>query len=288
MNKQPEILLAELRGFCAGVERALQIVEQALQKGPFPVYVLHEIVHNESVVESLRKRGVLFIEELSEAAGEGTLIFSAHGVSRSVEAEAMKSSLHIVDATCPIVKKLHRNMEEYAAEKHHILLFGKKGHREVEGLLGRVDCEVHVLESSAALEEFLSGADRSLSYACLSQTTLNAQDVAKMSSRLQEELPDLRICADVCFATRDRQNAVRVLAEKCSLILVVGSEKSSNTRHLLETARQCGAEAYLVPHADSLEKEWLRGKDLIGITSGASCPESLLQSVCERIRLLVS
>lgn len=288
MNGQGEhkILLASVRGFCAGVERALQIVESALQAGPFPVYVLHEIVHNELVVQSLRERGVIFIDEVEQASGQGTLIFSAHGVSRKVEESARRTDLTIVDATCPIVKKLHRNMEEYASQKRHILLFGKKGHREVEGLLGRVDSPVTVLESPAEVEEFLQKADRHLPYGCLSQTTLNAQDVAEMSSRLQQELSDLQISANVCFATRDRQNAVRLLAKECSVILVVGSGKSSNTRRLLETARSCGVDSYLVPSADALKEEWIQPHKVIGITSGASAPESLLESVRLRVEEL--
>ena len=285
MCKKIEIFLADVRGFCAGVERALQIVEKALQEGPFPVYVLHEIVHNEAVVEDLRKRGVVFADHIRQIpAGSGTLIFSAHGVGKMVEKEATATSLHIVDATCPIVKKLHRKMEEYEAQSRHILLLGKKGHREVEGLLGRVDSPVTVLDSIPVVESFLKEANRTLPYGSLSQTTLNAADVEKMSLLLKERLPDLEISAEVCFATRDRQNAVRVLAQKCSLVLVVGSEKSSNTKRLLETAIQCGAKAYLVPRAGAVKPEWFRGVSSVGVTSGASCPESLLQDVCAEIR----
>ena len=279
---RPEILLAEPRGFCAGVERALRKVEEALREGPFPVYVLHEIVHNETVVESLRRRGVIFIDEPAEAQG-GTLIFSAHGVSRAVEKESAELGIRVVDATCPIVKSLHRRMEEYAASGREILLFGRNGPREVEGLLGRVNVPVTVLESDAELEHFLKTADRRKKYACLSQTTLNAEDVERMGKRLLAELPDVEVAAEVCFATRDRQNAVRKLAEKCPVILVVGSAKSSNTKRLYETARECGCRAYLLPDASALNPDWVEGASRIGITSGASAPEELVQKLIARL-----
>lgn len=286
-SPQKTILLAETRGFCAGVERALLLVEKALREGPFPVYVLHEIVHNEAVVESLQNRGVIFVDHISEAsAANGTLIFSAHGVSKPVEEEAASTPLHVVDATCPIVKRLHKNMEEFAAAGRHILLFGKKGHREVEGLLGRVREPVTVLESLEEMEDFLLHCRKDLSYGCLSQTTLNASEVAKMSERLKAVLTDLAISANVCFATRDRQEAVRLLAEKCSVILVVGSPKSSNTRRLQETALQCGVASYLISHPDQIKAEYILPHSCIGITSGASAPESLLQQVCEKVREL--
>lgn len=278
---RPEILLAEPRGFCAGVERALRKVDEALRDGPFPVYVLHEIVHNETVVESLRRRGVIFIDEPSEAGG-GTLIFSAHGVSRAVETEAAGLGIRVVDATCPIVKSLHRRMEEYAGAGRVILLFGRNGHREVEGLLGRVNVPVTVIESEAELEIFLKTADRGKKYACLSQTTLNAEDVARMGARLRAELPDVEVAAEVCFATRDRQAAVRKLAETCPVILVVGSAKSSNTKRLYETALECGVRAHLLPDAAALNPEWVRGVSRIGITSGASAPEELVQALTAR------
>ena len=279
---RPEILLAEPRGFCAGVERALRKVEEALREGPFPVYVLHEIVHNETVVESLRRRGVIFIDEPAEAQG-GTLIFSAHGVSRAVEKESAELGIRVVDATCPIVKSLHRRMEEYAASGREILLFGRNGHREVEGLLGRVNVPVTVLESDAELDCFLKTADRRKKYACLSQTTLNAEDVERMGKRLLAELPDVEVAAEVCFATRDRQNAVRKLAEKCPVILVVGSAKSSNTKRLYETALECGVRAYLLPDASALNPDWVEGASRIGITSGASAPEELVRELVVRL-----
>ena len=237
-----EIRLAKVRGFCAGVERALRKVEEALRTGPFPVYALHEIVHNDLVVEGLRERGVIFIDDPSEAA-DGTLIFSAHGVSRAVEEAAAKRKVKIVDATCPIVKSLHRRMEDFAAAGKTIILFGRNRHREVEGLLGRVNVPVTVIESEAELEDFLKTADPSKSYACLSQTTLNASDVERMGARLREILPDVTLASEVCHATRERQEAVQELAKHCPVILVVGSRKSSNTRRLYETALANGAKA---------------------------------------------
>ena len=276
------IQLAEARGFCAGVERALRKVDEALQSGPFPVYVLHEIVHNEQVVEGLRKRGVIFIENPEEAK-RGTLIFSAHGVSRQVEETAANLKVKVVDATCPIVKSLHRRMESFAAEGKNILLFGRNGHREVKGLLGRVDVPVTVIESPEELEDFLKTADKSKSYACLSQTTLNASDVERMGARLREVLPKAAMASEVCHATKERQDAVKKLAETCEVILVVGSRKSSNTRRLYETALSGGVRAYLLGNASEFQPEWLKGATSVGITSGASAPEELVQELCHKI-----
>ena len=281
----PEILLAEPRGFCAGVERALQTVEKALSEGPFPVYVLHEIVHNECIVNELKKRGVRFINEPEEADDGGTLIFSAHGVSRDVEERAAELSLKVIDAACPIVKALHRKMEQFSLAGKEIILFGRKGHREVEGLLGRVSTPVHVIESQEGLQNFLAQADRKKSYACLSQTTLNADDIHAMTEELKKALPDLEVSAEVCFATRDRQNAVRDLAACCDLILVAGSQQSSNTKRLLDVALRNGVKAYLLPDAGSLRKEWLQNVSAVGITAGASAPESLVKELTEKIRI---
>ena len=280
-----EIRLAKARGFCAGVERALNKVEEALRNGPFPVYVLHEIVHNETVVDGLRKRGVIFIDEPSEAIS-GTLIFSAHGVSRQVEAEAGKLAVKVVDATCPIVKSLHRRIEQFAAEGKTIILFGRSGHREVEGLLGRVEVPVTVIESETELETFLKTADRKKPYACLSQTTLNAADVERMTARLKAELPDVTAASEVCHATRERQEAVKELAKECPEILVVGSARSSNTRRLYETALAQGVRAHLLENAAELDEEWLKGVSRIGITSGASAPEELVQELCSKIKFI--
>ncbi len=279
-----EIRLAKVRGFCAGVERALHKVEEALRTGPFPVYVLHEIVHNETVVARLRERGVIFIDDPTQAKN-GTLIFSAHGVSRAVEKQAAKPGVKVVDATCPIVKSLHRRMEEFAAAEKSILLFGRNGHREVEGLLGRVDVPVKVIESEAELEEFLKTADKLKPYACLSQTTLNASDVERMSARLKAVLPEVTVASEVCHATRERQEAVKELAKDCPVILVVGSPQSSNTHRLYETALGEGVRAHLLGSAAEFRKEWLKGVSRVGITSGASAPEELVRELCDKIHL---
>ena len=279
-----EIRLAEPRGFCAGVERALRKVEEALRTGPFPVYVLHEIVHNETVVEGLRKRGVIFIAHPAEAKS-GTLIFSAHGVSRAVEEQSARLGVKVVDATCPIVKSLHRRIEAFSAAGKTIVLFGRNGHREVEGLLGRVGTPVTVIESEAGLEDFLRTADRSKSYACLSQTTLNAADVERMGARLKAELPDVTVASEVCHATRERQEAVKRLTETCDAILVMGSKQSSNTRRLYEMAQSGGARAHLLGNASEFQPEWLEGASVVGITSGASAPEELVQELCNKIHL---
>ena len=279
---EPEIRLAEVRGFCAGVERALRKVEDALQTGPFPVYVLHEIVHNEKVVDGLRERGVIFIDHPAEAES-GTLIFSAHGVSRQVEAEAAKQNVKVIDATCPIVKSLHRRIEQFAASGKSIVLFGRIGHREVEGLLGRVDVQVTVIESQEELERFLETADKTKSYACLSQTTLNASDVERMGARMREILPDVTMASEVCHATKERQEAVKKLAETCEAILVVGSRKSSNTRRLYETAKAAGVRAYQLGDASEFQEDWLEGVKTVGITSGASAPEELVTELCHKI-----
>jgi len=287
--KEKTVILASKRGFCSGVERALKIVEEALHTGPHPVYVLHEIVHNEHVVEGLRARGVRFIEEVEEARG-GTLIFSAHGVSRAIEERAEKLGVRLIDATCPIVKALHRKAEEFAAQGCHILLFGKKGHREIEGVLGRISSPVTVLESEQALREWLGTLSQeqreSGKFACLSQTTLNADDVAVMRTILAEHLRHLEVHADVCFATRDRQNAIRELAEKCDLVLIVGSAKSSNSKRLQETAEACGARAVLLSGPEAFDPALLNGIRTVGVSSGASAPEELVQALLAKLQSL--
>ena len=281
------VYLAARRGFCSGVERALRMVGEALERGPLPVYVLHEIVHNEHVVEQLKARGVRFINE-PEEAGSGTLIFSAHGVSREIEERSRKPGIHLIDATCPIVKSLHRKAEDFAAQGFRILLFGKKGHREIEGVLGRISSEVTVLDSEKAVREFLaslSGEERKNSrFACLSQTTLNSDDVAGMRALLASSLAHLEINADVCFATRDRQNAVKELAEKCEFIIIVGSAGSSNSKRLCETAASCGARAILLSDPRKFDVSLLKGVTTVGVSSGASAPEELVSELLEILK----
>ena len=234
------------------------------------------------VVDGLRERGVIFIDHPAEAES-GTLIFSAHGVSRQVEAEAEKQDVKVVDATCPIVKSLHRRIEQFASSGKTIVLFGRNGHREVEGLLGRVEVPVTVIESPEELESFLKTADKSKPYACLSQTTLNASDVERMGGRMREILPDVTMASEVCHATKERQEAVKKLAETCEVILVVGSRKSSNTRRLYETAQAAGVRAYQLGDVSEFREEWLDGVKTVGITSGASAPEELVKELCHKI-----
>ncbi len=285
--KEKIVILASKRGFCSGVERALKAVDEALKTGPHPVYVLHEIVHNEHIVEQLRRKGVFFIEEPEEAES-GTLIFSAHGVSREVEARAEALGIHLVDATCGIVKSLHHKAEKFERSGMRILLFGKKGHREIEGVLGRVSCPVTVLENKAAVSEFLNtltAKERNeCHFGCLSQTTLNSDDVLEMRRLLSESLTHLEVDADVCFATRDRQNAVKELAAKCGLVLIVGSAKSSNSRRLCETAASCGAEALLISDPGCFDPAVLERHTAVGVSSGASAPEELVTELLEILR----
>lgn len=277
------ILIAEIRGFCSGVERAVQLVERAAAEGPFPVRVLHEIVHNESVVEEFRKKGVLFAEELDPAWEGGTLIFSAHGVSEKVERQARAMNVNLIDATCPLVKGIHRKAVELEREGYRILLIGKRSHREIEGVVGRVHRPPVVLESQYDAEtvEFEPGAK----YACLTQTTLSVDDCAGLFRILRRRFPEIRICGGICNATTARQTAVKKLAARCGRILVIGSGKSSNSRKLREVAESCGAEAILIASIAELPDSWLVDGD-IGITSGASAPEHLLREAVEKLTAL--
>ena len=274
--------LAAKRGFCSGVVRALDAVERALKEGPLPVYVLHEIVHNEHVVAHWKARGVRFVNEPEEAEG-GTLIFSAHGVSRAIEERAAALGVRLIDATCPIVKGLHRKAEMFAAEGRKILLFGKKGHREIEGVVGRVDSEVTVIESKEALLSYLAvlpeEEKKNGLFACLSQTTLNADDVAEMRALLASSLRHLAVDAEVCFATRDRQNAVRLLAQQCEFVIIVGSPGSSNSKRLCETASAAGARAILLSDPEEFDCSLLDGVSTVGVSSGASAPEELVRKL---------
>ena len=263
------ILIAPVRGFCSGVERAIGMVERAVCEGPFPVRVLHEIVHNDHVVESFRRRGVIFAEELEPGWNGGTLIFSAHGVSRAVEEAARKMEVRLLDATCPLVKGIHRKAAELEAEGYSIVLIGKRSHREIEGV-----------ENEDDVKRIPENPEHPL--ACLTQTTLSVDDCAGLFELLKKRIPGIRICGGICGATTARQRAVKQLAERCRTILVIGSVKSSNSRKLREVAESCGAHALLIASADELELSDLPDGD-IGITSGASAPEHLLQETVARL-----
>lgn len=272
--------LAEPRGFCTGVKAAIEAVEKALAEGPHPVCVLHEIVHNEHVVAALAKRGVRFIEQPSDAPRGATLIFSAHGVSKAVEDAARALPVKIVDATCPLVKKLQSKAMELEAQGLELILIGHKDHKELEGVLGRLSRKAHVILNEtelAALGPMDSGC------ACLTQTTLSAGDVAKLVGKLKEKYPSIVVGGGVCYATKDRQDAVKRLCETCDTVIVVGSRKSSNSKRLKEVAEAAGARALLVDSAQAIPLEILDGAKDIGITAGASAPESLVEEV---VRLL--
>ncbi len=274
------VYIAEIRGFCSGVERAVRLVERAVENGPFPVRVLHEIVHNESVVEEFRKKGVLFAEELDPAWEGGTLIFSAHGVSEKVERQAREMNVNLIDATCPLVKGIHRKAAELEREGYRILLIGKRSHREIEGVVGRVRRMPLVIESKADAENV--AFEKNAKYACLTQTTLSVDDCAELFRILKERFPEIRICGGICNATTARQTAVKKLAARCGRIIVIGSGKSSNSRKLREVAESCGAESILISSIADLPDSWLKDGD-IGITSGASAPEHLLREAVEKL-----
>ena len=274
------LFIAEIRGFCSGVERAVRLVERALEEGPFPVRVLHEIVHNESVVEEFRKKGVQFAEELDPAWEGGTLIFSAHGVSEEIERRARAMNVKLIDATCPLVKGIHRKAVELEREGYRILLIGKRSHREIEGVIGRVRRTPQVIESGADAANVVF--EKNAKYACLTQTTLSVDDCAELFRILRERFPEIRICGGICNATTARQTAVKKLAARCRRIIVIGSAKSSNSRKLREVAESCGAEAILIPSIEELPDSWLTDGD-IGITSGASAPEHLLREAVEKL-----
>ena len=274
------VYIAEIRGFCSGVERAVRLVERAGENGPFPVRVLHEIVHNESVVEEFRKKGVLFAEELDPAWEGGTLIFSAHGVSEKVERQAREMNVNLIDATCPLVKGIHRKAAELEREGYRILLIGKRSHREIEGVVGRVRRTPLVIESKADAENV--AFEKNAKYACLTQTTLSVDDCAELFRILKERFPEIRICGGICNATTARQTAVKKLAARCGRIIVIGSGKSSNSRKLREVAESCGAESILISSIADLPDSWLKDGD-IGITSGASAPEHLLREAVEKL-----
>lgn len=274
------VYIAEIRGFCSGVERAVRLVERAVENGPFPVRVLHEIVHNESVVEEFRKKGVLFAEELDPAWEGGTLIFSAHGVSEKVERQAREMNVNLIDATCPLVKGIHRKAAELEREGYRILLIGKRSHREIEGVVGRVRRTPLVIESKADAENV--AFEKNAKYACLTQTTLSVDDCAELFRILKERFPEIRICGGICNATTARQTAVKKLAARCGRIIVIGSGKSSNSRKLREVAESCGAESILISSIADLPDSWLKDGD-IGITSGASASEHLLREAVEKL-----
>ncbi len=279
-----KIILAQPRGFCAGVKRAIETVERALARFGKPVYVRHEIVHNTHVVNRLREKGAVFIEELDEVPPGSILIFSAHGVSRAIREEAEKRGFRLFDATCPLVTKVHVEVAKQRKNQRDIIVIGHKGHPEVEGTLGQSDTSMHLISDLEDIDKLEITRPEKLAY--VSQTTLSVDDTATIISELKKRFPDIAEPkkADICYATTNRQTAVRELAGKASLIIVVGSPNSSNSNRLREMAEKNGATAYMVDNASQIDSAWLKGHETIGITAGASAPEILVQEVIARLK----
>jgi len=280
-----EIILANPRGFCAGVTRAIQTVEQALLLYGKPVYVRHEIVHNKFVVESLKAKGAIFVQEIAEIPPGATTIFSAHGVSDLVEEQAQNQNLDVIDATCPLVSKVHREAKKYAEEDFELILIGHKGHPEVEGTKGKVGKEVLLVSNE---EDAKNVQLTSSKIAYVTQTTLSVDDTKKIVEILEARFPHLQkglATKDICYATQNRQDAVRQLASKVDVLIVLGAKNSSNSNRLRDLGQECGLPAYLINNACDIESSWFCGVNKIGITAGASAPEVLVQEVVEKIKL---
>ena len=277
-----DILLAEPRGYCSGVVRAVDIVELALTKIGNPIYVRHEIIHNQHVVNELKDKGAIFVEEISEIPENSTVIFSAHGVSPLVWEEAQKKNLNIIDATCPLVTKVHLEAIKYAKDGYTILLVGHKGHDEVIGTMGEAPDNTILVESVEDIP--LLNIPNSEKVVALTQTTLSVSDTANIISALKEKFPKLVTRNDICYATTNRQNALDSITDDVDLVLVVGAKNSSNSNRLKELASERGIEAYLVNGPEDVKLDWLEGKSSIGITSGASTPEGLVNGVIEKIK----
>ncbi|HDV6364964.1 TPA: 4-hydroxy-3-methylbut-2-enyl diphosphate reductase [Burkholderia cepacia] len=281
-----EILLAQPRGFCAGVDRAIEIVERAIAMHGAPIYVRHEIVHNKYVVEDLKKKGAIFVEELEEVPAGNTVIFSAHGVSKAVRDEADVRGLRIYDATCPLVTKVHVEVAKMRQDGVDIVMIGHKGHPEVEGTMGQVERGMHLVESVEDVQKLeLADPER---IALVTQTTLSVDDAAEIIGALKAKYPKIREPKkqDICYATQNRQDAVRFMAPQCDVVIVVGSPNSSNSSRLREVAEKRGVDAYMVDAPDQIDPAWVAGKRRIGVTAGASAPEVLAQAVIARLREL--
>ncbi len=283
-----QILLANPRGFCAGVDRAIEIVERALELFGAPIYVRHEVVHNRHVVEGLRARGTVFVDELSEVPEGGTVIYSAHGVSRAVHAEGERRGLRVFDATCPLVTKVHLEVSRHAQAGRECILIGHKGHPEVEGTMGQYDTSMggamYLVETPADVRG-LDVRDRE-NLAFVTQTTLSVDDTLRVIDALNRCFPHIvgPRKDDICYATQNRQDAVKALAARCDVILVVGSPNSSNSNRLREIAEKQGVPAYLIDEAKEIQAAWLAGVESIGVTAGASAPESVVAGVVEKLR----
>ncbi|MFZ2754247.1 MAG: 4-hydroxy-3-methylbut-2-enyl diphosphate reductase [Lysobacteraceae bacterium] len=286
-----DIILANPRGFCAGVDRAIEIVKRAIETLGAPIYVRHEVVHNRFVVEDLRQRGAVFVEELDEVPDNATVIFSAHGVSQAVRTEATRRGLKVFDATCPLVTKVHLEVARHCRAGRDVVLIGHAGHPEVEGTMGQWLAEagtgrIHLIEDLDDVERLQITQPQNFAYT--TQTTLSVDDTRSIIDALRAKYPDMQGPRndDICYATQNRQDAVRELAERCDLVLVVGSPNSSNSNRLRELAEREGVEAYLIDGADEIDPRWIDGRRHIGVTAGASAPDVLVQGVIARLREL--
>ena len=281
-----EILLAEPRGFCAGVDRAIEIVERALQKFGAPIYVRHEIVHNTYVVNDLKTKGAIFIEDLADVPSGATLVFSAHGVSLAVQDEAVARGFRIFDATCPLVTKVHVEVAKLHKEGFEFIMIGHKGHPEVEGTMGQLDSGIHLVEDVADVARVQPA--QTVRLALVTQTTLSMDDAAEIAAAVKARFPQVREPKqqDICYATQNRQDAVKLMSPQVDVVIVVGSPTSSNSNRLREVARKLGTESYMVDSADELQAHWFNGRQRVGLTAGASAPEILVRQVIDRIKAL--
>lgn len=284
MSRPIKVLLASPRGFCAGVERAIEIVERALEKFGPPVYVRHEIVHNKHVVDSLRAKGAIFVEEVDEVPEGANTIFSAHGVSDQVVSNAKARGLAVVDATCPLVSKVHKEGQNHAGKGRQVILIGHAGHPEVEGTQGRIPGGVLLVTNTADVETLEVGNPDQLAY--VTQTTLSVDDTRDVIEALKNRFPNIQgpDVKDICYATQNRQQAVRDLAEEVDLLLVVGASNSSNSNRLRDLGAEMGVPSYLVADANEFDPQWLNGAETVGVTAGASAPEELVQGLIDRLR----
>ena len=285
-NGNSEIILAEPRGFCAGVDRAIDIVEHALSKFGAPIYVRHEIVHNTHVVDDLRARGAIFIEDLNDVPPDATLVFSAHGVPKEVEYEAERRGFRVFDATCPLVTKVHVEVAKLHKEGYEFIMIGHKGHPEVEGTMGQLPSGIHLVEDAEDVQKVHPA--QTIKLAVVTQTTLSVDDAADIMAAVKKRFPMVREPKqqDICYATQNRQDAIKVLSPQVDIVIVVGSPSSSNSNRLRDVAAKYGTPSYMVDNADELQPEWLAGKRTIGLTAGASAPDILVQQVIARLREL--
>ena len=290
MNQKQQVILATPRGFCAGVDRAIEIVDRALEMFGAPIYVRHEVVHNRYVVDSLRTKGAVFVDELVDVPNDSIVIFSAHGVSLAVQQEAKNRGLKVFDATCPLVTKVHMEVMRFSHDGHECILIGHAGHPEVEGTMGQFDLSaggtMYLVETPADVESLQVKDPEHLAF--VTQTTLSMDDTAAVIDALRERFPAIKGPKkdDICYATQNRQDAVKALAAECDLVLVVGSANSSNSNRLKEVAERQGISAYLIDSADDIESDWFKNKNRIGLTAGASAPEILVEQVIKRLEIL--